>query len=289
MTINPSTDSYAGPLEEKKTRRGLLALIGAGGVAAVAAALGRDTPAQAAHDGTNVFHVGEDNIAPSGSLTILAADVADAALGAINTSSGEVAAGVAGIASTLLLGTSIQGAGVTQSLRDRLRDLRFFIRTAAVAAGADDGVIAQGVPGNGFGVVGLGDLAGVLGSGAVGVFGASDDGGAGVSGVGSTGPGVLGNSESGPGVSGASNIGPGVRGEGKIGVRGYANGPGKVGVHAWAVNGASLALKVEGGALLLPRLTSAKRNALSAVNGMLIYNTSVNRVQARVGGSWVNL
>jgi hypothetical protein len=43
------------------------------------------------------------------------------------------------------------------------------------------------------------------------------------------------------------------------------------------------------GAVLLPRMTSTQRDALTATNGMLIYNTTTATVQARAGGSWTSL
>jgi hypothetical protein len=43
------------------------------------------------------------------------------------------------------------------------------------------------------------------------------------------------------------------------------------------------------GAVLLPRMTSTERDALTATNGMLIYNTTTATVQARAGGSWTSL
>lgn len=43
------------------------------------------------------------------------------------------------------------------------------------------------------------------------------------------------------------------------------------------------------GALLLPRLTTTQQNALTAVNGMLIYNTSTNKFRGYAGGAWVDL
>lgn len=39
----------------------------------------------------------------------------------------------------------------------------------------------------------------------------------------------------------------------------------------------------------LPSLTTAERDALTAVNGMLIYNTSLNKLQGYEGGAWANL
>jgi hypothetical protein len=42
--------------------------------------------------------------------------------------------------------------------------------------------------------------------------------------------------------------------------------------------------------LLLPRMTTVQRNAIaSPTNGLLIYNSTTNKVQARAGGSWVDL
>ena len=43
------------------------------------------------------------------------------------------------------------------------------------------------------------------------------------------------------------------------------------------------------GALLVHRLTTAQRNALAAVNGMIIYNTTTNRIEAYEAGAWVDL
>lgn len=53
----------------------------------------------------------------------------------------------------------------------------------------------------------------------------------------------------------------------------------------------SAILDIQGttGALILPRMTTTQRNALTATNGMLVYNTSTDKVQARAGGSWVDL
>lgn len=54
---------------------------------------------------------------------------------------------------------------------------------------------------------------------------------------------------------------------------------------------ASAKLDIQGtdGALRLPRLTTAQRDALSPANGDIIYNTTTATVQARTGGSWSNL
>lgn len=43
------------------------------------------------------------------------------------------------------------------------------------------------------------------------------------------------------------------------------------------------------GALLLPRMTDGQRDALTGVDGMVVYNTTVSAVQARVSGAWTAL
>jgi hypothetical protein len=52
---------------------------------------------------------------------------------------------------------------------------------------------------------------------------------------------------------------------------------------------AKLELSSTTGALLLTRMTTTQRNALTAVNGMLIYNSTLNKFQGREGGAWVSL
>ena len=39
----------------------------------------------------------------------------------------------------------------------------------------------------------------------------------------------------------------------------------------------------------LPSMTSTQRNALSPVNGDLIYNTTVNYIQGYQANAWVNM
>lgn len=39
----------------------------------------------------------------------------------------------------------------------------------------------------------------------------------------------------------------------------------------------------------LPKLTTTERDALDAVNGDMIYNTTTNRVEAYENGSWADL
>ena len=43
------------------------------------------------------------------------------------------------------------------------------------------------------------------------------------------------------------------------------------------------------GLLQLPLFTTTQRNALSASNGQIIYNTTTNTFQGYANGSWVNL
>ncbi len=53
----------------------------------------------------------------------------------------------------------------------------------------------------------------------------------------------------------------------------------------------SAALEIGGttGALLLPRLTTNQRNNLTAVDGMVMYNTTDKQFQGRANGAWVSL
>ena len=43
------------------------------------------------------------------------------------------------------------------------------------------------------------------------------------------------------------------------------------------------------GALLVPRMTTAQRDALTATNGMVLYNTTTNTMQGYINGAWTNL
>ncbi|OHB77363.1 MAG: hypothetical protein A2Z34_11500 [Planctomycetes bacterium RBG_16_59_8] len=40
------------------------------------------------------------------------------------------------------------------------------------------------------------------------------------------------------------------------------------------------------GAILIPRMTTAQRNALTAANGMIVYNTSTNAFNFYENGAW---
>ena len=65
-------------------------------------------------------------------------------------------------------------------------------------------------------------------------------------------------------------------------------GPGNVIINGTTdVPSAKLQIDGTNGAFLLPRLTTAERNALTPVDGMQIYNTTTVAVESRAGGAWV--
>lgn len=55
--------------------------------------------------------------------------------------------------------------------------------------------------------------------------------------------------------------------------------------------GASAALEISSttGALLLPRMTTTERNALTVANGMMIYNTTTGKIQGYQSGAWADM
>lgn len=93
-------------------RRRLLTLLGAGGAAAAAAVV-LPREAHAAHDATNVLHLGEVNVAPQGAATRVEADVGpfgNAAL-AVHNASGVGMRAVSGGTGTGVEGISDAGVG----------------------------------------------------------------------------------------------------------------------------------------------------------------------------------
>jgi len=61
---------------------------------------------------------------------------------------------------------------------------------------------------------------------------------------------------------------------------------GNVGIGTTSPQGA-LDVSSTTGALIVPRMSTAQRNALTAVNGMIIYNTSTNQFNFYENGAWV--
>ncbi|KKK61160.1 hypothetical protein LCGC14_3017110, partial [marine sediment metagenome] len=68
------------------------------------------------------------------------------------------------------------------------------------------------------------------------------------------------------------------------------SGGGNVGIGTQApATSALLELSSTTGALLPTRMTTTQRNALTAVNGMILYNSTLAQMQGRVGAAWVDL
>jgi hypothetical protein len=66
----------------------------------------------------------------------------------------------------------------------------------------------------------------------------------------------------------------------------YIEAGGEVGIGTTSPQGA-LDVASTTGAFIVPRMTTAQRNALTAVNGMIIYNTSNNQFNFYEAGAWV--
>ena len=62
-----------------------------------------------------------------------------------------------------------------------------------------------------------------------------------------------------------------------------------IGAAANPATSAILELQTTTGALLLSRMTTTQRDALTAVNGMIIYNTTDNVIQGYENGAWVDI
>jgi len=68
------------------------------------------------------------------------------------------------------------------------------------------------------------------------------------------------------------------------------DGDGRVGIGTTAPDTSSkLDITSTAGALLLPRMTTTQRNALTAANGMILYNTTTATIQGYQGGAWTDL
>jgi len=64
---------------------------------------------------------------------------------------------------------------------------------------------------------------------------------------------------------------------------------GQMGIGASPATSAILELASTTGALLFPRMTTVQRDALTAVNGMQIYNSTTNTMQGYIAGAWTNM
>ena len=70
----------------------------------------------------------------------------------------------------------------------------------------------------------------------------------------------------------------------------FIKNSGSVGIGTAAPNASAiLDLTSTTGALLIPRMTTTQRDALTAVNGMLIYNSTLNKFQGYENGAWASL
>ena len=56
-----------------------------------------------------------------------------------------------------------------------------------------------------------------------------------------------------------------------------------------AISGTSIAVTGVAGAMTLNTVTTTQRNALSAANGMVLYNSTTSKIEAYAGGAWVQL
>ena len=58
---------------------------------------------------------------------------------------------------------------------------------------------------------------------------------------------------------------------------------------AGSISGTSVEVTGTAGSVKLPTLTTTQRNALSAANGTLVYNSTTSKIEAYAGGAWVQL
>jgi hypothetical protein len=56
-----------------------------------------------------------------------------------------------------------------------------------------------------------------------------------------------------------------------------------------AISGTSMAVTGTAGTMTLNTVTTTQRNALSAANGMIVYNSTTSKIEAYAGGAWVQL
>ena len=243
-------------VSKEKSRRSLLAVVGAGGAAALAAVLSRSNGARAGHDGTNVLHLGEENTAPAGTVTKLLANVGE---------NGESGTAFIVENANSEFGGAIAGTWHGPGTGGGVRGLNHSPGGGPGLEGESDtgpGVLGFGQPGiaglsmTDNGVVGRcenPEMAGVLGKAELCLERGPCEGvalGTGVRGLSEGGTGVDGSSHSGPGVAGHSQSGNALEGFSEIGAGAFVSslsGPGVdatcesgPGVLGWSPGGAGV-------------------------------------------------
>jgi len=225
-------------VSKEKSRRGLLALMGAGGAAALATLLSRSDGAQAGHGGgidPDALHLGEENTAPPGTVTKLLANVGeDGESGTafiVENANSEFGGAIAGTWHGPGTGGGVRGFNHSSGGGPGLEG----------DSDAGPGVLGFGQPG----VAGLSDsdngvvgrcenpeMAGVLGKAELCLERGPCEGvalGTGVRGLSEGGIGVHGNSQSGGGVVGGSQTGNALEGFSESGAGAFVSslsGPG---------------------------------------------------------------
>ena len=72
-------------------------------------------------------------------------------------------------------------------------------------------------------------------------------------------------------------------------VDGIVGGNTPAAITGTAISGTSIAVTGTAGAMTLNTVTTTQRNALSAANGMVVYNSTTSKIEAYAGGAWVQL
>lgn len=204
------------------SRRRLLALLGAGGAALFASQLGRED-ALAGHDNTNVMHLGEQNIAPPGSITQINGNVAGPTLVLHNDNP---SGGALQADQPVNISVDVDGDAVFVDNQNAGETAGGISVTARGGAHAVEGVAYPSESfGPGFGVRGISSLDGGYGDGpGVGVHGQSGTG-VGVLGISTaTGTGVEGSSDSGVGGHFSTNSGRALQVDGPASINVNING-----------------------------------------------------------------
>jgi hypothetical protein len=211
--------------QDVRSRGNVLALLGGALAGAVAGALGRPERASGGHDGTNVLHLGEDNVAPG--ITRISTDTDAFALGITNDDAGFQAGAIearsqgqrstieaknfnpAGGGSAMSASSELPGGGVGDGIGLAAAG------GTAVSAYSPNGIAVRAVSDTGDGVVAeTGGVWGVKGLGGHGgVIGEHLGDGVGVAGTSITGTGVFASSQSGHAVGARTETGVGVSGE----------------------------------------------------------------------------